>query len=66
MPQSVCVAATLIIKSGFSIERKTMLNSEEICVFVGIENEHTRSQGLQQQWVNNPSQSLDAHFQGQV
>lgn len=49
MPQSVCVAATLIIKSGFPIERKTMLNLEEICVFVGIENKHTRGQGLQQQ-----------------
>lgn len=38
MPQSVCVAATLIIKSGFRIERKTMQNSEEVLVgvFVGI------------------------------
>lgn len=49
MPQSVCVAATLIIKSGFPTERKTMLNSEEICVFVGIENGRARGGGLQQQ-----------------
>lgn len=57
MPQSVCVAATLIIKSGSPIERKAMLNSEEICVSVGIENKYTRGQGRKQQWVNNTSQS---------